>query len=143
VTLSDLQRLPVRAALFGLVTNLEIIMIEVIRRVFGSTEDWFDRLSPGRQQKVRETIEEAQRGDRFVDALLFTQIVDKATIIRRSPLSPGKIHQRDIKKIETLRNGVAHANDYADSPDAAKQTCEAVRLIERWSDHFSQWLKNI
>jgi CBS domain-containing protein len=144
VTLSDLQRSPVRAALFGLVTHLEIIMTEVIRRESGGTDDWFDRLSPGRQQKVREEIYKAQRTDRFVDALLFTQIVDKATIIRRSPrLINGKIREREVKKIEMLRNSLAHANDYAQSPDAAKQTCEAVRLIETWSKHFSQWLKDI
>ncbi|MBV5269366.1 MAG: hypothetical protein JZU55_04890, partial [Afipia sp.] len=31
VSLSDLQRLPVRAALFGVITHLEMVMTEVIR----------------------------------------------------------------------------------------------------------------
>src|SRR5262249_53547236 len=40
VSLSDLQHLPVRAALFGVVTYLEIIMADVIRREFKSSDEW-------------------------------------------------------------------------------------------------------
>jgi hypothetical protein len=52
VSLSDLQRLPVRAAIFGLITYLEIIMTNVIRREFTGTEKWLDNLSQGRREKL-------------------------------------------------------------------------------------------
>jgi hypothetical protein len=69
VTLSDRQRLPARAALFGLVTHLEILMAEVIRREFEGTEEWMKRLSEERQKKLRDELEKAQKRDGLVDPL--------------------------------------------------------------------------
>lgn len=40
VSLSDLQRLPVRPVLFMLITHLELLMAEVIRVEFGTSDDW-------------------------------------------------------------------------------------------------------
>ncbi len=45
VSLSDLQRLPVRAALFAMVTHLEITMAHAIRSECNRSEDWLIRLS--------------------------------------------------------------------------------------------------
>lgn len=49
---SDLQKLPVRAALFGLITGLEIVMTAAIRSKFPTDEDWLVRLSCGRRKKT-------------------------------------------------------------------------------------------
>lgn len=45
VSLSDMQKLPVRAALFGLVTGMELTMSELIRRHFHDTKEWLSALS--------------------------------------------------------------------------------------------------
>jgi hypothetical protein len=145
VCLSDLQRLPVRAALFGLITYLEIIMTNVIRREFDQTEAWLGRLSEGRRRNLENQIGKARVDDGLVDALLFTQFIDKVTIIRKSPLFKfGRdLFESELKKIQSLRNHLAHANDYAASPEAASETCRTVRLIDKWSKHLSQRLRDI
>jgi hypothetical protein len=77
VGLSDLQRLPVRAALFGVVTYLEIIMADVVRDEFKGSDQWLDRLPAGRQDRLRKEIAKALGEDGPVDPLLFTQFADK------------------------------------------------------------------
>jgi hypothetical protein len=144
VSLSDLQQLPVRAALFGLVTYLEIIMTYVIRKEFKGAKEWLDKLSEGRRRKIEDEIEKAQVGDGLVEPLLFTQFSDKITIIRRSSrLIVGKDNfERELKKVQYLRDHLAHGNDYAASPEAASDACRTVRLIDKWSEEFSQWLQD-
>jgi CBS domain-containing protein len=53
VTLSDIQKLPVRMALFNLFIHFELLVTEQLRKVAGNT-DPFDYLSPTRIQRVRE-----------------------------------------------------------------------------------------
>jgi hypothetical protein len=143
VSLSDLQRLPVRAALFGLVTSLEIIMAHVIRSEFKRTSRWLERLSEGRRQKLENEIKKAHQDDSFVDALLFTQFADKVTIIRKSSrMAVGSpAFENEFKQIQSLRDHLAHANDYAASPEAACKVCRTVQVIEKWNKEFSDWLR--
>jgi hypothetical protein len=138
VSLSDLQRLPVRAALFGLVTYLEIVMASVIRQEFKGTEDWLSRLPDGRRRKLQDEIVKARKDDELIDALLFTQFVDKARIIYKSGrfLKELNAFEQQYQKIQFLRDHLAHANDYAASPDSAAETCRTVRLIDQWNDQF-------
>ena len=114
VSLSDLQWLPVRAALFGLVTNLEIIMINVIRYEFNGTEEWLDRLLKRRRLRLQDQLGKARVGDAFVDALLFTQFADKVNILSKSERWKIRKDQFDseFERIHSLRNHLAHANDY-------------------------------
>jgi hypothetical protein len=133
VSLSDLQRLPVRAVLFSVITGFEITMMEAIRRSFPSDEDWLCRLSEGRRKTLEDTIAESHQGDCFVDALLFTQFCNKADITRKS-IDLGKDGGRsafasNLKKIQSLRDHVAHANEYAASPEHAQNVCTLVRDI--------------
>lgn len=111
VSWSDLQKLPVRAALFGLITGLEIVMADAIRRQYPTADDWLVRLSCGRRKKVREEIESSLENDSEVDALLFTQISDKADIIRKS-WDLGESQRRlkeHFRRIGKLRDKLAHA----------------------------------
>jgi hypothetical protein len=70
----------------------------------------------------------------FVEKLLFTQFCDKRTILKKSPYPPcePKKLENDLKEVESLRNKVAHANDYAATREEAKRVCETVRLINQW-----------
>lgn len=131
VTLSDLQKLPVRAALFALVAGLEISMAEAIERSYPAPDDWLRHLSPSRRQKIREEIDKSKDRDGFVDELLFTQFCDKRDILTRLPcLSRRKKSLRDrLKRIEKLRNRLVHANDYAATPEEARNVCDVVRSL--------------
>jgi hypothetical protein len=128
VTLSDLQRLPVRAALFALLTGFEIVMTELIRKRLGADDGWLTFLNRTRQAKLRDEIADSKRADGFVDALLFTQFCDKADIIRKASLLPrskGELEEL-FKEIQALRDAVAHANEYAASPTDAKHVSRLV-----------------
>ena len=141
VTLSDLQRLPVRAALFTMVTHLEITMAQAIRAEFPHSEDWTNRLSDRRKALVLSNAEEAEAKDAFVDTLLFTQFGDKVTIIKKSPhFGWGKnSFKKDMDQIQDLRDNLAHGNNYAATPEDAGQVCETVRLIDHWIKQFTNW----
>jgi hypothetical protein len=56
----------------------------MVRQEFNGTEDWLSRLPDGRRRKLQDEIVRARKDDELVDALLFTQFVDKATIIYKS-----------------------------------------------------------
>ncbi|MCE2492053.1 MAG: hypothetical protein J4F40_05530 [Alphaproteobacteria bacterium] len=56
VSLSDLQKLPVRAALFAPITGLEISMFEAIKREYPDDDDWKRHLSGGRREKIDKEI---------------------------------------------------------------------------------------
>jgi hypothetical protein len=129
VSLSDLQKLPVRAALFALITGFEITMAEAIRRMFPLSGDWMPLLSETRQSKIHEEIQKSKESDSFVDPLLFTQFADKRTIIAKlCQISGSKSAlQVRLKQIENLRDKVAHANEYAATPEQARKVCALVR----------------
>jgi hypothetical protein len=141
VTLSDLQQLPVRAALFALITHLEMTMTEAIRREFDGSDEWKPRLSEGRLAGVLNKRVEAMTADTQVDDLLFTQFDDKITIIRKSSRFAGSksAFKSEMKEARDLRDKLAHANDYATTRDAAAKVCDTVRKIEQWIEHLSNW----
>lgn len=131
VSLSDMQKLPVRAALFGLVTGMELTMSELIRRQFPDTKEWLSALSGERQSKISDEIGLSRQAEGYVDDILFTQFCDKADIIRKRiilGISKGSLDKR-FKAIQQLRNDLAHSNDYAASPSAAHNVAEVVRGI--------------
>lgn len=131
VTLSDLQKLPVRASLFALITGLEIAMSEAIKKEFPTGEAWFDLLTDSRQRKIKEESENSEQAGGFVDKLLFTQFGDKVKILVKSScfsLSKKKLRSQ-LKEIQTLRDNLAHANEYAATPPEAREVCATVRSL--------------
>ena len=64
---------------------------------------------------------------------MFTQLSDKATILRKEELvsGVGSNLKRDFNEIRDLRDHLAHANYYAETPEAARQVCQVVRKIRR------------
>jgi hypothetical protein len=49
------------------------------------------------------------------------------------PVTKSKTRVRsDLKKLETLRNSVAHAGDYAHTMENALRTVEAVKIARDW-----------
>jgi hypothetical protein len=138
VSLSDLQQLPVRAALFGMVTHLEMVMKEWIQRKF-SRDEWRQFLSPDRNAKLNERMKQA-KGVFIDDPLLYTEFGDKTTIINKS-LDPGEKSRKTAKKnfeqIRSLRDDLAHANKYAATREAATEVCKTVRSMEEWIERLS------
>lgn len=132
ISLSDLQLLPVRAALFTLLTSLEIAMAHRIEVEWVSgSEAWLPMISKERQVRIRDAIARAKNVDGYVNDIVFTQLCDKVTIVLRGKLVRGSRTQlmAKFKAIEALRNDVAHANYYAETPSTAREVCSIVRTI--------------
>jgi hypothetical protein len=142
VTLPDLHRLPVRAALFTMVTHLEILMAEFIRYDCVQSDEWLTHLSEGRQENLRKEVDKSRKGDAFVDELLFTQFADKVTIIKKSALMLANKNQfkKDLRRVQNLRDALAHANNYAASRDEAIEVCTTVRIMDEWIERFARWV---
>jgi hypothetical protein len=144
VCLSDMQKLPVRATLFAVVTGFELAMADLIRARFPDAS-WMDQLSKGRQAKIKEQISGSQNADGFVEALLFTQFKDKLDLIKKLRevlklgLSGAALEKR-FKSIEGLRNALAHANDYAATPDQQKSVAAIVREILEFQTKIEEGL---
>lgn len=134
VTLSDLQRLPVRPVVFMLITHLELLMADVIRSEQEGAEHWLNRLSPRRRDMVIRRIQQQRALGNEIDEVTMTQFCDKREILRHGPdpLFANDIFAEAMIKAESLRNKIAHSNDYADTPNGARDTCGTIRLIEKW-----------
>ena len=132
VTWSDLQELPVRAALFALVTGLELTMYEAIKRRFEESEDWIRALSPGRRCRARVEHCERIEGGGDVDLLLCTQFCDKRDILVKFKaesfdFSIGKERLRKkFRAIEALRDPLAHASNYCMSFEEVEKLRDTV-----------------
>jgi hypothetical protein len=132
VTTSDLQRLPVRASLFAMITRLEMAMSEAIRRQ-GSDDEWIALLSEGRRKNLRKKIDASKSSDSFVDSLLYTDFCDKRDILARTAFSGRKkVFLKDLRAVEDLRNSVAHSGHYAATRADAKRLSSTVRSLDYW-----------
>ena len=132
VAWTDLQKLPVRTALFALVTGFELTMYEAIKREFDD-DDWLDHLGEQRQEKAKDLFRDREMKDSHVDLLLCTHFCDKRTILTKSfEFSMSKTRlQRGIKAIEKVRDRVAHASNYAMTFEEAEGLRDTVKdLLE-------------
>lgn len=133
VCLYDMQKLPARAALFAMITQLEISMTELIAGLYGVGGAWLTCLTADRRAKVDHEIADAKQKDALVNPLLYTQFGDKVTILRKSECVERKNRFRgDMTAIQRLRDSLAHANDYAGTRDECRAVCETVRNMDFW-----------
>ncbi|WP_417484567.1 hypothetical protein [Maricaulis salignorans] len=131
VSLSDMQLLPVRVALFALVTSLEMAMALAVERFWPDPDGWLSKISAKRREKIEADIEAAKKAGGFVSEIAFTQISDKASILRKGKVftnSSSRLKSQ-FNEIRDLRDSLAHANRYADTPSNAERVCGTVRSI--------------
>ncbi|PVB59656.1 hypothetical protein DCO57_21045 [Labrenzia sp. 011] len=131
VSLTDLHKLPVRAALFGLVTGLEIAMSDLIRQVHDRREDWETCLSQERRRSLTDRIGRDKANEGIVDPLLYTQFCDKRVILEKSVFQgrPERNEFREaVKRIENLRNDrECHPHRHLASLD--RQICQLTGAL--------------
>ena len=100
---------------------------------------WLAVLGGDRRTTIKEAIDRAKMEDGFVSEIALSQLADKATIIRKKRLIPGSAMRmkRDFNAIVKLRNDIAHANYFAETPGMASKVCSAVRTILRIEEELS------
>jgi hypothetical protein len=117
ITRGDMQQPIVRMWLFGIITLLELELVERIRSLW-SDGRWTSLLSAGRLDKAQTLFGERRRRGQHVDLLDCLQLSDKAQILMEDEqqraafglLTKGAA-KRVIRDLESLRNNLAHAQD--------------------------------
>lgn len=138
VSISDIQQLAARAALFALVTQLEISMARVIRRNFRNDE-WAPILPDDRLIAAKSLWEKAREASRQVDLLNYTQFCDKTSVLgnlvsSRTIGGSKKPFRKDFERFRRLRDDLAHANDI----EASEVTCRTVRSLREWIEKLEE-----
>lgn len=139
VTLSDIQRLPVRTALFSLFIHLELLLTEVLRREIGPDRSPFDLLPSKRADDAQERWERFRAGGLDHDPCSALMFADKKTIARKLKLCgiSGERIEKELTQIEAkLRNPIAHGADYALTEAAALETIRVTRLVKAWIERL-------
>ena len=117
VTLSDLEKPPMRMFMFGIITLGEMVITDVIRHRYPDGS-WQEFLSAQRLTKAKALQEERQRRGQNVDLIDCLQYGDKGWIISydqefRQALGTEsrKEMRRAVKEMETIRNNLAHTQE--------------------------------
>ncbi len=137
VHLSDLQKLPVRAAIFALITDLEIAMSDCIEFLFRDTR-WESLLSNNQLRSIDSRRKKASATRVELGRLIYTLFSDKALILSQSELLVRSTFRTDFDEITSLRIYLMHANEFAETRDAAIRVCKVVRTIEYWTTQLRE-----
>ncbi len=117
ITRTDLQKPPFRMWLFGMVTLLEMRLSHMIERNCDG-DQWRQFLSDGRIQKAESLLAERKRRNQDLMLLDCLQFSDKGQIVARNrqlleitQFESRRKFEDVIKRLESLRNNLAHAQD--------------------------------
>lgn len=119
VTRGDLQKAPVRMWLFGIISLLEMRLLQSMREAYPN-EEWMSYLPEKRIQAAQDVHAIRRKLNEAIDLAECLQLCDKKTIYGKSPkLKP--LHPFDskgkwddfMKRVEDLRNALAHSNSIA------------------------------
>jgi hypothetical protein len=133
ITQADLQKPPVRMWLFGLVTLIELRSTERIERHLPE-DGWKPHLSAARLQKAQALLDERRRRNQALQVFDCLQFSDKGQIVARNEeirnltvFASRRSAEDAIRKIEQLRNNLAHAQDILTSDwGTIVELCEFV-----------------
>ena len=103
--------------LFGMVTLIEMRMTRMLEQL-SPVEGWKQYLSDGRVRKAEDLLAERMRRNQNLDLIDCLQFSDKCQIIARNENLRSRTRfasRRQVeeagKKLERLRNNLAHAQD--------------------------------
>lgn len=127
---SDIQKPVVRMWLFGMITLIEMFLLDRIKNTLPG-DKWESFLSPERLEKARELLKKRERINHRCSLLDCLQLSDKVKIILEDKalitafgFKSKRAVKQTIKELESLRNNLAHAQDIVthDWPQIARMT---------------------
>jgi hypothetical protein len=130
VTLSDLQKLPVRPAIFLLITHLELLIGNWLRG--RKEEEWLGTLDDVSRKRIRKAFKELKQENLALDLVTSTTFSDKYRAAVALKAFPEASAKKDLEEICKLRNSIAHAWEYGNQPDCAKTVARRVRLARQY-----------
>ena len=113
----DINKPMVRMWLFGLITMIEMLLVQMIERTYPD-DSWKAVITPERLQKARAIQAERQRRNQHCSLVDCLQMSDKARIAIEHPrlletfgFDSKRTAKRVVRSLESLRNNLSHAQD--------------------------------
>src|ERR1043166_1376370 len=121
VTLSDIQKLPVYAVLFGLVIAVEMLLADWIRKTCGANQNaWLDHLHNAQRRSVERYWNNANEKNLAIDRLSCASFGQEIQSAQGLGLFNGSdAHHKKVKALEALRNQICHVTEIALTPERA------------------------
>jgi hypothetical protein len=149
VTMSDLQKPPVRMWLFGMVTLMEMRATRLIELKYPG-DSWKQYLSESRLQKAQELLEERKRRNQNLELIDCLQISDKGQIIARSEeirrmtkMESRRQTEQTIRMLESLRNNLAHSQDIVSCDwETIVRLCREMERVIHGTEEVQQALED-
>ena len=135
ISRDDINKPMVRMWLFGIVTMVEMGIVQLIRERFPDAA-WQSVVSAGRLEKARQIQNERQRRNQYCELIDCLQLSDKAQILindkdslERLGFESKSAAKRSVKELESLRNHLAHAQDIV-----MHDWAQIARLVRRMEE---------
>lgn len=138
VTRSDVLKLPVRAYAFILITNLELIMKEIILKNFQHETDWFSLLDKNAQDKIiyyKDKLKKQNIDPRLIE---FTDFSHKYVVLRKHLNQPDEFSIELENINELIRNPIAHAKEFVQDTDSLRAFIHSLELTKKWTKNLSE-----
>ena len=123
-------------------------MFEAIKAVFPEGDGWRKHLSDNRLERAEEVYEKRGGNESDVELLLCTEFCDKRTILKKClpfdsqaessgavPMSKAEFEDA-VKRIEDLRNPLAHGSSYAMNWDDVATLSKTVKSLLQLRQHI-------
>lgn len=143
ITLTDLEKPPMRMFLFGMITMIEMMMTEILRQNYPN-DSWQEFLSEKRLALAIQLQEERNRRGQRVELVDCLQFGDKGWIITydeklRETLGhkSRKETRNAVKEFENLRNNLAHTQEII--PSGWQRI---VIACSRWEDNLEKTVED-
>lgn len=140
VTPYDLERLPVRTALFAQIIDIERLMGDLIKIHFPDTAEWEARIAANLSGKLRAGLIRSQKSDSVGQPILSVDFAVKLDLLPHC--FEGTHHalwvSRESDEIRELRNVVAHGAPFADVTQLPEQVRHLLHLRGLISKRISE-----
>jgi hypothetical protein len=140
VTVSDIQRLPVRTVLFSQFIHLELLLTENLRTKFGGAEDILQLIpEPRRSHAMRRwkrSVTANMDHDPF-NVLMFTDKKLLASYVEEFAPVREKMKADFTAITRNLRNPIAHGDEFALTVETALAVVVAARHLRKWIEYLS------
>ncbi|HEC11221.1 MAG TPA: hypothetical protein ENI86_16905 [Acidimicrobiales bacterium] len=139
VTRADLQLPPVSMAVLGLVVSLEMALTELI--AIYSHGCWLDIIQDGRRKKLLKRFEHARRANVQITELACLDLIDRFDLVGRISclrealgIASRKRADKVRKRIEKLRNPLAHGGNIIDAQESFHDTLRTIDELQDLAD---------
>jgi soluble cytochrome b562 len=132
----DINKPVVRMWLFGLITMIEMQLVQMIQKVCPD-DSWQSVMTPDRLEKARVLQMERLRRNQHCSLIDCLQMSDKARIAIEHPrlleafgFDSKRTAKRVVKSLESLRNNLSHAQDIV-----THDWAQIARMAQRMQDY--------